>query len=263
MSLSKSLKNRTMRFLYALRFKFLNINSTKNYLYLAPDIGLKVHEKSYYPFRYFTDFDNEMVEEMLSFIKLTRSSRCLIDVGAHYGVFSLVFSSRPNSYAFALEPSSSAFDILTKNINLNPQCNITAHQVCASHSLEAVRMSISNADHFVADSSNSSQAVDTITLDNFCSNEKLIPDTLKIDVEGFELSVLQGAQQLISTYSPLIFLEIHPQELLNYGGSVRQVIDLLSSLDYIFLDSKNKIINDQALSKQTEVIRILCKKRTK
>ena len=50
--------------------------------------------------------------------------------------------------------------------------------------------------------------VKTDTLDNFTSEKKLIPDVIKIDVEGHELSVLKGAEMYISNYHPTLIIEI-------------------------------------------------------
>ena len=43
-------------------------------------------------------------------------------------------------------------------------------------------------------------------LDNF----KLIPDVIKIDVEGFESEVLAGAHQTLVAHKPVLFIETHP-----------------------------------------------------
>ena len=52
--------------------------------------------------------------------------------------------------------------------------------------------------------------VPLITLDQFCQQEDLWPDWLVIDVEGFELQVLQGATRLLQKRKPGIIVEMHP-----------------------------------------------------
>ena len=50
---------------------------------------------------------------------------------------------------------------------------------------------------------------------------------LKIDCEGFEFDVLQGARRLIARHRPALFLEVHPTLLGRFGGSVEKVLELL------------------------------------
>lgn len=50
--------------------------------------------------------------------------------------------------------------------------------------------------------------VKTDTLDNFTKEKSIIPDLIKIDVEGHELSVLKGAEKFISKYHPTLIIEI-------------------------------------------------------
>ncbi len=50
--------------------------------------------------------------------------------------------------------------------------------------------------------------VKTDTLDNFIKEKDLHPDLIKIDVEGHELSVLQGGQNYIANYHPTLIIEI-------------------------------------------------------
>jgi FkbM family methyltransferase len=47
------------------------------------------------------------------------------------------------------------------------------------------------------------------TLDGFCSENAIQPDFVKIDVEGFELKVLEGAENVTSALHPDFFLEMH------------------------------------------------------
>jgi hypothetical protein len=50
---------------------------------------------------------------------------------------------------------------------------------------------------------------------------------LKIDCEGFEFEILQGARRLIERHAPLVFLEVHPTLLGRFGRSVEDVREFL------------------------------------
>jgi FkbM family methyltransferase len=50
--------------------------------------------------------------------------------------------------------------------------------------------------------------VKTNTLDAFLKENNVLPDLIKIDVEGHELSVLKGGENTISNYHPTLIIEI-------------------------------------------------------
>jgi len=69
-------------------------------------------------------------------------------------------------------------------------------------------------------------------LNSLVSELKLHPDVIKIDVEGFEYKVLQGAFQLLGSESPTLIVEIHPGQLKLSGDSDEQLLILLKKAGY-------------------------------
>jgi hypothetical protein len=57
------------------------------------------------------------------------------------------------------------------------------------------------------------------------------PTVLKIDVEGFEKQVLQGARKILSTY-PKLAMEIHTEQLSQYGATVQDIFGLIDVENY-------------------------------
>lgn len=51
--------------------------------------------------------------------------------------------------------------------------------------------------------------VKTTTIDEFCEENGIRPDGIKIDVEGAEGLVIEGCQSVIKKYSPWVLLEFH------------------------------------------------------
>jgi FkbM family methyltransferase len=246
----------------SLKFKTLNFNSRPNTIRISPGIKLNIHEKSYFPFRFFTDFDEVMVEEMQAFLRLTKTSRCFIDIGAHYGIFSLAFASRNNATAYAFEPSPSAYEMLHYNAQQNPNCRISTFPDAISSDNEKITLHLDVADHLVISKKNNGVSVEVngIKLDDFVKEENIKPDVIKVDVEGYELEVLKGGKEVLSEYSPLIFLEIHPKELMENGQAVKQVTGFLSDLGYQFFDHNNSLVNSAILDRATRVSRVICRK---
>ncbi|MFM8879846.1 MAG: FkbM family methyltransferase, partial [Verrucomicrobiota bacterium] len=53
---------------------------------------------------------------------------------------------------------------------------------------------------------------------------------MKIDCEGYELKILHGAREILRRDRPVLLIEVHPQFLPQFGGSVRQVVEFLSPM---------------------------------
>ena len=84
-------------------------------------------------------------------------------------------------------------------------------------------------------------AIQTISLDTFCSQVHPRPNLVKIDVEGAELLVLRGAAKLLSEFCPTIILAVHPYWLPS-GQSSHQIFDLLTSYGYTVHDSEGCLV---------------------
>ena len=70
-----------------------------------------------------------------------------------------------------------------------------------------------------------------MTLDRFVFESGTIPELIKIDVEGAELLVVQGAERLLSRYHPLLILGVHSYWL-PPSQTVDQIFELLERLGY-------------------------------
>ena len=71
-----------------------------------------------------------------------------------------------------------------------------------------------------------------ITLDSFCIKSGLIPEVIKIDVEGAEINVLKGAQNTLKKHKPIIYLSIHPRHIKELGSDVNELIILIDEIGY-------------------------------
>ena len=78
--------------------------------------------------------------------------------------------------------------------------------------------------------------VSLIRLDDFWAAGGPLPNAIKIDVEGAELWVLEGAQKLLTTARPMIFLEIHGFAWELFNTTEENLRHFLDSVSYDILD---------------------------
>jgi FkbM family methyltransferase len=148
-----------------------------------------------------------------------RPGETVVDVGAHIGTFALMAGRcvGPSGRVLAFEPSPKSFELLQKNIAANRMSWI-APQDFALADAEAT------AELFVADDAANNPAADTLhaqagrkavairlrRLDDVLAEKKIERvDLLKIDVEGAELRVLDGAPKSLPVVRRIV-MEVHP-----------------------------------------------------
>jgi FkbM family methyltransferase len=147
-------------------------------------------------------FYREHLQAALTFVK---AWDCAIDVGAHCGFWTWDMAQRFKTVK-AFEPVPSTFQCLIRNVAEFD--NVICHNLAVGHvpckarvRNDKNRPGNSGSNYMVPDPTGD---VSMITLDelNFPAC-----DFLKIDVEGFELRVLEGARQLLKRCKPVISME--------------------------------------------------------
>ncbi|MBX9879508.1 MAG: FkbM family methyltransferase [Candidatus Obscuribacterales bacterium] len=181
----------------------------------------------------------DCIEESRAFIALAKEAKVLFDAGAYAGLFSLVFCRMgKDKRAIAFEPSPVmkpkietliAINQLETQLRLKPKA-IGSEEGSLNLALEDTGF----VQILPSDSSTKTMAVEVTTLDLECKRLNVYPDLLKIDVEGFELEALKGAEELLAKKKPAICLELHLNYLEERGIKPKLVTDELEKHDYRF-----------------------------
>lgn len=161
---------------------------------------------------------------------LLRDGDLFLDVGANIGTMTLAAATklRRSGHVIAIEAHPKTFTYLEKNIALNGFTNVTLYNLAASDKEGVVLFSSRYSDdqNAVANKKDSIK-VPSITLDSL-----ILPDhndlCLKLDVEGYELCVLRGANNILSK-SRSVFFEAGARTLDAYGtnfGALREIFTL-------------------------------------
>ncbi len=130
----------------------------------------------------------------------------IFDVGANVGQSATELSDKfPGSQIYSFEPSSNTFQQLQQNVQQYP--TVQCFQLALGSSKKTAQMAIEDSSDrsFLLDessdeanSSKASEEVQVDTLDSFCNEQKVDHiNFLKIDTEGGDLDVLNGATSLL------------------------------------------------------------------
>lgn len=172
-------------------------------------------------------------------------SATLIDVGASTGCYSLLSAHHPDLTVWAFEPVPLTYDVLTQNVLINKlQDKVTCIRKGVSNyngvgTLHSVvvdggkGVSIVNGEpayHKVVEDS----AVQVVTLDTFCALHDIKPTFLKIDCEGSEQLVLEGARKIIEKYHPFLLFEYSQENANQFGLSSNRTIEMIEKWNYIW-----------------------------
>lgn len=137
--------------------------------------------------------------EMGFLLHLLRSEDTFVDVGANVGTYTVLASAQVGAKTYSFEPIPSTFQSLVDNIKINKiESRVIAKQVGVSDKKNTVFFT-SNLDvenHIQHEKSEGSIRVEVDSLENLVGAE--IPVLLKVDVEGFETDVMNGAWNLLT-----------------------------------------------------------------
>jgi FkbM family methyltransferase len=145
------------------------------------------------------------------------SSGVVLDVGANIGYYSLYMLPR-TSAIHAFEPDPRPLAVLRSNLagHLNAEAHALAIGKCIGKSSFILEPN-SEVSHLAASSAQQNEElleVDVTTIDHFVAERDLQITGIKIDVEGADLDVIEGAVKTLESQSPLILTETKPDERL-------------------------------------------------
>lgn len=192
--------------------------------------------KIYFYGHYHERYEAQLVQQLLDVDEV------FWDIGAHVGYFSLVaaITLKGTGQIVAFEPGSIAYARLAENVALNPFTNIRICRLAVSDGAGEAVLYLAGE---TADSSASlypqgqdqdrREVCRTVPLDQFLLEEGLRrPDLMKIDVEGAELAVLQGAAKMLAASQPLLLIEMEEKNLQAAGTTKGAIQHFLTAYGY-------------------------------
>lgn len=170
----------------------------------------------------------------------------VVDAGAYVGYYSLVASRvvGATGRVLAFEPEPENFSLLRRNLAKNGAGNVEAHQLALSNARATASLFLGAASNrgktslsqlsartvhqgnLTNDTDGPSMMVNTERLDGLLQERGLERvDVMKIDVEGAEALVLEGAGALLAAPHPMrIFMEFWPLGMARLGADPNKVL---------------------------------------
>lgn len=204
------------------------------YIYVSPDAALKFWKRN------LDRTDPALFDWASEFIN---PGDVVWDVGANVGLFAFAAASKcgADGRVLAIEADLRLVEILRRSARAQSEktASVVVLPVAVSDQVGVSEFVIAargrSANH-LAETAGSSQAggiretimAMTVTLD-WLLERFPAPNVLKIDVEGAEQNVLQGAQKLLAIHRPKLLCEVH-------DGNRQTVAEILGAHGYTMFD---------------------------
>lgn len=202
------------------------------------------------PAFYFSDFSTWGSKHNSGFsvaINMCECKKIFFDVGAHIGLYSLPAANTLGALGmvFAFEAATENIKYLASHKKRNSISNITIVPTLVGSTNE------NEVAFFESTGTNGMNSITEprkrrdlyhkvfkkqISLDSFSEDQQLVPDIIKIDVEGAEGNVLRGSTNILSLHRPVIFLSLHPRHLEALGESAADIVRFLAIHNYELLE---------------------------
>ncbi len=179
-----------------------------------------------------------------------KSGDTLIDVGANIGCVTAAGSLAvgDSGRVFSIEPHPQTFLHLQQTVQINHCLNVTCLNVALGAEAGIVRFTDEKRkddNNRVSLDTGAGMQVPCVTLASLIDEHRLARVAmLKIDVEGFEMHVLRGAESVLSRVDCL-YVEVLEHTLQRFGSSGAELIGLLRNYGftcYYFKDDRSNVV---------------------
>jgi FkbM family methyltransferase len=188
--------------------------------------------------------------EMDVYASLLQPGMTVIDVGANIGHYAIVAARRVGR-VYAFEPEPRNFQLLARNVAVNGLSNVVAEMKAVADRRESRCLYVSEynlGSHSLAPEnapdSRRRIEVETVTIDEYHEQEMdgCRVDLLKVDTQGAETMIVNGACKLLSGESIIVVMECWPFGLKRMGSSAAELVDQLGYLgfDLTIIDERNR-----------------------
>jgi FkbM family methyltransferase len=185
-------------------------------------------------------------------LALSRHSETAFDIGCNIGDSTILMFYGGVKEVLLIDAGAEALSVAAENLINNNLINKTRlfHAFVSQQDNENIKFftvgtgaagSIYEKHAVSASSINSFEMVSTTTVDSISRKINVIPELIKIDVEGAEWMVLAGAKTTASKQKSKILVEMHSNPDLTMEENARKVLDWCNECNYKAWYLKDKL----------------------
>jgi FkbM family methyltransferase len=152
----------------------------------------------------------------------------VLDLGAHVGYYTLLSSrlAGDTGKVYSFEPDPRNCRNLRRHVRINRLRNVHVEESAVADVEGTARFQTGTGSGTGRLGERGTLRVSTLVLDAYCRSGSIQPNLVKIDVEGAEMRVLEGARATLVDFRPTIILSTH-------GADIhRQCITFLRTIGY-------------------------------
>ena len=141
--------------------------------------------------------------EMGFLLHFLRPADTFVDIGANVGSYTILASSQVKANSISIEPIQDTYKTLMDNVLINKvEQNVKAFNIGLGSEISKIHFtkSLDTINHVATKEEIDTIEVQIDTLDNLLMNEQC-PSLIKIDVEGYENEVINGAEKTLENQS--------------------------------------------------------------
>lgn len=150
-------------------------------------------------------------EQTRLFEEHVRPGSTVLDVGAHVGYYTVLSAVLAGEHGavWAFEPNPNNAHFLRRHVEINGLRTVRVTEAAVSDANGTARFDFGSGSGTGHLAEGGAVEVRTVRLDDFCAEHGIAPAAIKIDVEGAETSVLEGARATLARHRPVLFLSTH------------------------------------------------------
>ena len=188
-----------------------------------------------------------------------RVGQVVVDIGANVGYFSLLSAALvgPAGQVHSFEPYPGYVERMKLSLTANNFANIRLNEFALGDrrqrhklfkGLASARMHRWKHENPVFNKVHDEVEVECIRFDDYAAQNLTRVDLMKIDVDGYEISVLRGAAETIKKYRPVVVIEVYEDALRDAGGSSAELSAMFHGWGYQPYSEKGELFSYEELA---------------
>lgn len=218
--------------------------SVRKFEYKGLQLELDIHDYvSHYLYFGFKDLSHSQL------MSLVKEGDVILDIGTNFGTTILQFAQRVGAKGkcYGFEPDPTNYQICQRMLSLNDFKTVQIENIGLGNEKGSFTLVVdtpSNRGKNRISKQTGGKEVVTVqveVLDDWVKRKQLSTlQLIKIDVEGFEMKVLEGAEYVLDTMHPTLFIELDDTNLQQQGNAAKELIAFLEKKQYTIFHAETK-----------------------